>query len=101
MTVRGLLGCERRSLQEFARIVIVDDLTNYTKKVEYHEPLLDERPTWASMNSKAIVSLHSSIRDFMFTHRYRIDKKQLFELSSDLEPSSLHSLLKAWKLLHS
>lgn len=55
MTVRGLLGCERRSLQEFARIVIVDDLSNYTKKVEYHKPLLDERPTWSSMNFAAIV----------------------------------------------
>lgn len=49
LTVRGVTGCKILKLQEFARILFVDDIHNYTRKLEHHEPL-KEMPKYDSLD---------------------------------------------------
>lgn len=55
VTVRGLGGCKLQEIQEFARIIFVDDLNNYTKRVEDHAPL-EDKPAYQSLNITKRVS---------------------------------------------
>lgn len=41
-------------LQEFARIIFVDDILNHSKKLEDHKPL-EERPSYESQDFPKIV----------------------------------------------
>lgn len=50
ITVRGLGTCVGLELQEFARIIFVDDYSTYTPKIEDHEPLA-ERPSYRSLDN--------------------------------------------------
>lgn len=48
LTVRTCGSCILARVQEFARIVFVDDILNHVKKIEDHRPLLN-RPHYASL----------------------------------------------------
>lgn len=54
MTVRGLTVC-KVGLQEFARIIFVDDINNFVKKPEHHGPL-EDRPSYNTTTSKIVIS---------------------------------------------
>lgn len=49
ITVRALFFCAQFKLQEFARIVFVDNIHNHTAKLEDHEPL-KQRPAFESLD---------------------------------------------------
>lgn len=55
MTIRALGRCESKKLQEFARIIFVDDYSTHKPKYEDHEPLT-QRPSYDSLNVPKIVS---------------------------------------------
>lgn len=55
ITLRGLDTCRELKTQEFARIIFVDDITNYSAKAEDHEPLKDI-PSYESQDVPKIVS---------------------------------------------
>lgn len=55
MTVRALRDCKPHKIQEFARIILVEDILKHVKKNEDHEPL-KERPTFESLDVPKIVS---------------------------------------------
>lgn len=55
MTVRALRDCRPRKIQEFARIIVVDDILKHGKTNEDHEPL-KERPAFESLDVPKIVS---------------------------------------------
>lgn len=55
MSVRGLLSCKERRLQEFAKIIFVDDLSNFTAMLGDHEPPR-ERPNYDPADVQRIVS---------------------------------------------
>lgn len=55
MSVRGLLSCKQKRLQEFAKIIFVDDFSNFTAKNEDHQPPR-ERPNYDPADVQRIVS---------------------------------------------
>lgn len=55
ITVRVLGACLDEKLQEFARIIFVDDIINYSKKFDDYEQL-KERPAFESLDVPRIVS---------------------------------------------
>lgn len=55
MTVRALRDCRQHKIQEFARIILVDDVLKHVKFHEDHEPL-KERPAFESLDTPKIVS---------------------------------------------
>lgn len=59
LTVRALDRCSVQKLQEFARIIFVDDIFNYTSRVEDHRPL-ERRPTYESLDVPKIVNCINS-----------------------------------------
>lgn len=56
MTVRGVTICAMFKVQEFARIIFVDDIHNHATKLEDHEPL-KERPSYESLDYPRTVSV--------------------------------------------
>lgn len=70
MTVRALGVCAKKKVQEFARIIFVDNLFNCTRKMEHHEPLsLAKRPSYDAVPLKpqAVVSW-DKVLFFYFSH---------------------------------
>lgn len=67
LTVRALGVCGPMKLQEFARIIFVDNIFDYTKKIEHHAPLT-KRPSYDSISLEppAVVS-SIMISSFFFT----------------------------------
>lgn len=55
MTVRALRDCRPHKIQEFARIIFVNDVHKHVKMHEDHEPL-EDRPTFESLDTPKIVS---------------------------------------------
>lgn len=57
LTIRALGICESLKMQEFARIVFVDNIFNHARKKEHHTPLT-KRPSFDSISLKppAVVS---------------------------------------------
>lgn len=56
LTVRALGVCRDLKLQEFARIIFVNSITNYTSLFEDYEPL-KKRPAYESLDVPKIVCL--------------------------------------------
>lgn len=69
--------------QVFARIIFVNDITNYTRKYEDHEPL-KEKPAFGSLVSSKIVSELKKI----FFYSITFERVKLFRIISDVEQSS-------------
>lgn len=69
LIVRGLDACKYLKLQEFARIIFVDDIYNHSKKLEDQKPL-KERPDYESQDFPKIVCGRS----------FRIDQNTLLSL---------------------
>lgn len=55
--MRGLARCEDTKLQEFARVIFVDDLKTHVRKYEDHEPLAIRPDYYAFNDSLKSVSL--------------------------------------------
>lgn len=56
LTLRGLDTCREVKSQEFARIIFVDNIYDYSAKLEDHEPF-KEVPSFESLDVPKIVSL--------------------------------------------
>lgn len=54
MTIRALDTTKAFKAQEFARIIFVDDINNYSAKLSDHEPL-KQRPAYESLDVPKIV----------------------------------------------
>lgn len=61
LTVRGLGVCDSAKIQEFGRIIFVDNIFDYEKKLEHHAPLI-KRPSFdsVSLDPPAVVSFNNS-----------------------------------------
>lgn len=81
LTVRGLEACRDFFTQEFARIIFVDDIHNYSTKIENHEPF-HQRPDYATLNIPKIVSILKALNK-----RLNIRIKW-FQFISDIELST-------------
>lgn len=59
MIVRAVGLCESERIQEFARILFVDDFTKLQRKHQHHEPLpkLTRRADYASQTSTKLVRI--------------------------------------------
>lgn len=55
MTIRGLNRCRERKIQEFARIIFVDDLSTFSRKAEHARPM-KKRPDFEAQDGPKIVS---------------------------------------------
>lgn len=56
LTVRALEACKDFSIQEFTRIIFVDNIANYSTKIGDHEPFKD-RQAYETLDVPRIVSL--------------------------------------------
>lgn len=56
MIVRALRDCKLNKIQEFARIILVEDIFKHVKTNEDHEPLT-ERPAYETLDVPKIVSV--------------------------------------------
>lgn len=63
LTVRALGLCRSLKLQEFARVIFVDRITNYTSLFEDYEPL-KERPAYDALDVPKIVCLFNEFSIF-------------------------------------
>lgn len=59
MTVRGIDSCAVQKLQTLARIVFVDDISDYPTRFEHHEPFAPNTQSYESLDYPKIVSLLS------------------------------------------
>lgn len=92
MTIRALGVCASKKVQEFARIIFVDNLFNCTRKLEHHAPLsLAKRPSYDAV-SPAVVSLNEVIIFIFFTFSVA-SKHSFFE---DIELPIKPGLYDSW-----
>lgn len=82
LTVQLLDICEPHQLQEFARIIFVDDIMNVQRSFEHHEPLIETPPFEGLDDSKRVSNDHFLFDCDYFSIWFQI---QVLNVASDLE----------------